>query len=303
MMLWTEKYRPNTIREIVGQESFKLDAENWIGLEDMPNLLLYGPAGVGKTAAALALSKDMLGEMHDVNFIELNTSDDRKLETVRTKIKDFISQKKIGDVPFRIILLDEVDGMTSDAQNALKRIIERYESNARFIFTANDQSRIIYPLQSRCANYFFGTLSNDVILSLVENVLKREGLDTPNQLMQFIGSYNGDLRRVLTELQAAIASGSTLREQTNKSLKEYESIISLIVDEEHDKARNALYDELLRGKTVKDICLGLHDVVINSEMDGNMKYRILRVIGEGEWRSSTMTPRILISWMVTQTRK
>lgn len=303
MMLWTEKYRPNTLAEIVGQESFKLDAENWIGLKDMPNLLLYGTAGVGKTAAAIALSKDMLGEMFDVNFIELNTSDDRKLETVRTKIKDFVSQNKIGDVPFRIILLDEVDGMTSDAQNALKRIIERYERNARFILTANDQSRIIYPLQSRCANYFFGTLKNDVIFSLVEKVLRREGHDVPDQLMQFIASYNGDLRRVLTELQAAIASGSTLREQVNKSLEEYENILSLIVDKEHDKALTSLYDELLKGKTVKDICLGLHDVVISSEMEANTKYRILRVIGEGEWRSSTMTPRILLSWMVTQTRQ
>ena len=171
-MLWTEKYRPESISQIVGQESFKLDAENWIQLGDMPNLLLFGTAGVGKTAAGLALAKDMLDDLFDVNFLELNASDDRKLETVRTKIKEFVSQGKIGQVPFRIILLDEVDGMTSDAQNALKRIIERYESNARFIFTANDRSRIIYPLQSRCANYFFSTLPNDVIFSLAEIVLK-----------------------------------------------------------------------------------------------------------------------------------
>ena len=120
--------------------------------------------------------------------------------------------------------------------------------------------------------------------------------------MQFIGSYNGDVRRALTELQAAIASGSTLREQANKSLAEYERIVSLIVDKEHDKALNALYEELIKGKTMKDICLGLHEIVIESEMDGNMKYKILRVIGEGEWRSSTMTPRILVSWMIAQTR-
>ena len=268
----------------------------------MPNLLLFGTAGVGKTAAGLALAKDMLDDLFDVNFLELNASDDRKLETVRTKIKEFVSQGKIGQVPFRIILLDEVDGMTSDAQNALKRIIERYESNARFIFTANDRSRIIYPLQSRCANYFFSTLPNDVIFSLAENVLKKEGHDIPANMMQFIGSYNGDVRRALTELQAAIASGSTLREQANKSLAEYERIVSLIVDKEHDKALNALYEELLKGKTMKDICLGLHEIVIESEMDGNMKYKILRVIGEGEWRSSTMTPRILVSWMIAQTR-
>jgi len=302
MMLWTEKYRPDSIAKLMGQEGFRMDAENWVELGDMPNLLLFGTAGVGKTAASLALAKDVLGELFDVNFLELNASDDRKLETVRTKIKEFASQGKIGEVPFRIILLDEVDGMTSDAQNALKRIMERYESNVRFILTANDRSRIIYPLQSRCANYGFKTLQNDAIFTLCEKVLKSEGHEVPSNLMQFIASFNGDVRRALTELQAAIASGTTLREQVNKSLKEYNDILSMIVNKEYDNARNALYEELLNGKTMKDICLGLHEVVIESEMDGNTKYKILRVIGEGEWRSSTMTPRILISWMVAQTK-
>jgi replication factor C small subunit len=240
--------------------------------------------------------------MLDVNFLELNASDDRKLETVRTKIKDFVSQGKIGDVPFRIILLDEVDGMTSDAQNALKRIIERYERNARFVFTANDRSRIIYPLQSRCANYFFEALSNDTMSVLIERILEREGHDVPVELPHLIASYNGDLRRVITELQAAIASGSTLKEQVNKGLEEYESIISKIVEKRHDDALNSLYEEVYKGKTVKDICLGLHDVISKSKMDTNTKYRLLRVIGEGEWRSTTMTPRILLSWMIAQTR-
>ena len=301
-MLWTEKYRPSKLNEIAGQTAFVIDAEHWVINKEMPNVLLYGIAGVGKTASAIALVNEILDGNLEGNFFEINASDDRKLETVRTKIKEFASQGKIGEVPFRIILLDEVDGMTSDAQNALKRIMERYESNVRFILTANDRSRIIYPLQSRCANYGFKTLQNDAIFTLCEKVLKSEGHEVPANLMQFIASFNGDVRRALTELQAAIASGTTLREQVNKSLKEYNDILSMIVNKEYDNARNALYEELLNGKTMKDICLGLHEVVIESEMDGNTKYKILRVIGEGEWRSSTMTPRILISWMVAQTK-
>ena len=301
-MLWTEKYRPKTLRNIKGQEHFVLDAEVWVEERNMPNVLLYGNAGTGKTGAGLALAKSILGENAKDNFVEVNASDDRRLEVIRTTIKRVAQSGTIGDVPFRICLLDEMDGMTKDAQNALKRIMERYESNVRFILTANDRSRIIYPLQSRCANYGFKTLQNDAIFTLCEKVLKSEGHEVPANLMQFITSFNGDVRRALTELQAAIASGTTLREQVNKSLKEYNDILSMIVNKEYDNARNALYEELLNGKTMKDICLGLHEVVIESEMDGNTKYKILRVIGEGEWRSSTMTPRILISWMVAQTK-
>ena len=135
-MLWTEKYRPKNIHELIGQEIFKLDAENWIEIKDMPNTLLYGQAGVGKTAAAGILANEMLKSEMDSNYFEINASDDRRLEVVRTTIKDIAQQKAIGDVPFKIILLDEMDGMTTDAQNALKRVMERYASNVRFIITA-----------------------------------------------------------------------------------------------------------------------------------------------------------------------
>lgn len=299
-MLWTEKYRPRTLSDVVGQESFKLDAENWVEIKDMPNLLAFGPPGTGKTGAALALARDMLGDNFDVNLLELNASDDRKLEVVRTHIKDFVSHGKMGNVPFRIILLDEVDGMTADAQNALKRIMERYESNARFILTANDRSRIIYALQSRCANYFFGRVSDEVVTRTVMEILRKEGRPTPppEDLAHLITSYEGDLRRVITELQAALASGSTLRVQVDKGLVEYDNILSLILNKQYDNALTALKEESLKGKTVRDVCIGLHDVVEKSDMDSKMKYRMLRVIGESEWRSATVTPRILFGWMV-----
>ena len=137
-MLWTEKYRPKKLGDVVGQYNFTIDAESWVEQGNMPNVLLYGIAGVGKTAAGMALANDILKDDVDNNFFEINASDDRRLETVRNQIKEIASTRKIGDAPFKIILLDEMDGMTKDAQNALKRIMERYSDNCRFIITCND---------------------------------------------------------------------------------------------------------------------------------------------------------------------
>ena len=301
-MLWTEKYRPKNIHELIGQEIFKLDAENWIEIKDMPNTLLYGQAGVGKTAAAGILAHEMLKSEMDSNYFEINASDDRRLEVVRTTIKDIAQQKAIGDVPFKIILLDEMDGMTTDAQNALKRVMERYASNVRFIITANDRSKIIYPLQSRCANYFFTKLDSATILTLLKTILSREDISHPSDvdLGQFISHYNGDVRRTITELQAALASGTSLKRQVNKSLERYDDILQLLENENHRKALEELHNALYSGKTVKDICYGLHEVIVKSDMNDDSKYKYLRAVGEAEWRGNSMTPRVLVSWLVAQ---
>ena len=301
-MLWTEKYRPKNIHELIGQEIFKLDAENWIEIKDMPNILLYGQAGVGKTAAAGILANEMLESEMDSNYFEINASDDRRLEVVRTTIKDIAQQKAIGDVPFKIILLDEMDGMTTDAQNALKRVMERYASNVRFIITANDRSKIIYPLQSRCANYFFTKLDSTTISTLLKTILSREHISHPSDvdLGQFISHYNGDVRRTITELQAALASGTSLKRQVNKSLERYDDILQLLESENHRKALEELHNALYSGKTVKDICYGLHEVIVKSDINDDSKYKYLRAVGEAEWRGNSMTPRVLVSWLVAQ---
>tara|TARA_R110000824_G_scaffold31413_1_gene102301 strand:+ start:1 stop:912 length:912 start_codon:yes stop_codon:yes gene_type:complete len=303
-MLWTEKYRPKRIAELVGQEAFRLDAEKWIEISDMPNVLLHGPAGVGKTAAGGILANEILKKEMDSNFIEINASDDRRLEVVRTTIKDFAQQKAIGDVPFKIILLDEMGGMTPDSQNALKRIMERYAGNVRFIITANDRSRIIYPLQSRCANYFFHTIDVEVIRTLVQRILTTEGKHIPSEdeLDAFIAYYNGDIRRTITELQAALATGVSLRKQANKSLEQYDKILNWFEEGKFNLAHEALHNSLYSGKSVKDICFGLHEVVIKSTLEDSSKFKYLRVVGETEWRGNSMTPRVLVSWMIAQMR-
>ena len=303
-MLWTEKYRPKNIHQLVGQQTFKLDAENWIENKIMPNVLLYGQAGVGKTAAAGVLANEILGKEIDSNYFEINASDDRRLEVVRTTIKDIAQQRAIGDVPYKIILLDEMDGMTPDAQNALKRIMERYSNNVRFIITANDRSRIIYPLQSRCANYFFSKIDGATIRTLLQTILTNENISHPTQeeLDTFISHYQGDTRRTITELQAALASGLSLRKQTDKSLERYDKILDLLVNENYNQALKELHNALYVGKTVKDICYGLHEVIVKSDITDNLKFKYLRAVGEAEWRGKSMTPRVLISWVISQLR-
>lgn len=300
-MLWTEKYRPKNLNEIVGQEHFTMDAETWIEEKNMPNLLIYGKPGNGKTTAGIAFSRTMLEEEFDDNFFEINASDDRRLETVRTTIKQIAQSGTIGNSPFRIVLLDEMDGMTSDAQNALKRIMERYSNNIRFIITCNDKNKIIFALQSRCANYHFKPLSNQLIMEVIKSILVKEKITRfeDSELSSFIYAMNGDMRRAVTELQAAKSSNKGLAVQLKTSLDEYNKILNKLQNK-NKNILGELHELLYQGRTVREICVGLHDAIISSEMDSIAKFKYLRTIGESEWRSNTMTPKVLLSWMVGQ---
>ena len=299
-MLWTEKYRPKELQDIMGQNNFIEDAKHW--KEGMPNLLLYGPAGVGKTAAAGVLANMILGETKGFNFHEINASDDRRLDVVRTTIKDIATTMKEGNVPHKIILLDEMDGMTSDAQNALKRIMERYSGNVRFIITCNHRSKIIYPLQSRCANYQFKRLTNDQIKWVLERIMKLEGITDfeSEQFDAFIGSVQGDMRRAITELQASVSSNTPLSIQIERMQEPYNELLDSILNKQYELALSKLHEMIYLSVDIKNVCESLHDVVIKRELDSGMKFKLLRVIGEAEWRSSNMTPKVLASWMIGQ---
>tara|TARA_R100001463_G_scaffold80275_1_gene134735 strand:- start:10 stop:921 length:912 start_codon:yes stop_codon:yes gene_type:complete len=301
-MLWTEKYRPALLSEIKGQEHFTMDAKSWVQEKNMPNVLIFGNPGNGKTTAGIVLSKEILGKTFRDNYVEVNASDDRRLETVRTTIKNIAQSGTIGDVPFRIVLLDEMDGMTNDAQNALKRIMERYSANIRFIITCNDRNKIIFALQSRCANYHFKPLSNEDMIEVMTSILDSEGITrfSQDEIGSFIYAMNGDMRRAITELQAAKASNSTLNKQIAIGLTDYNKLLISITNKNSnslDSIHNLLHD----GKSIREICVGLHEAVINSEgLDNNIKFKFLRTIGESEWRSNTMTPKLLASWLIGQ---
>jgi replication factor C small subunit len=300
--LWTEKYRPTKLSDIIGQTNFVLDAEHWVANKEMPNILLYGVAGVGKTAAAISLANGILENNRKNNFFEINASDDRKLETVRNRIKEIASTKRIGDVPFKIILLDEMDGMTKDAQNALKRIMERYSDNCRFIITCNDRHKIINPLMSRCANYNFKRLNNKDMKYIMSEILSKENINTHSEeeLDKFITYLQGDLRRGLNELQASSASKRTLQYQIDMNMKPYSEIITMINENNYENALEKVHKLIYDSTDMKTICINLHTTVLETESDSNYKFKMLRIIGETEWRSNNMNPKVLASWMVGQ---
>jgi len=300
-MLWTEKYRPSKLTDVVGQPKFTTDAISWVKSGNMPNVMLGGVAGVGKTASAIALANDMLGDEVDNNFFEINASDDRKLETVRTRIKEIASTSKIGNVPFKIILLDEMDGMTKDAQNALKRIMERYADNCRFIITANDTWKIIAPLMSRCALYNFNKINDETMKIVLTTILENEQKVVPEEEMDmFICYLQGDLRRGVTELQASVASGRSLVNLIDDNLEPYTRILQFIAENKHTNALQGVHNLIHTTTDMRTICRNLHDVIIKTEMASNDKFKLLRIVGEAEWRSSNMTPKVLASWMVGQ---
>jgi replication factor C small subunit len=287
----------------MGQDKLITDAYTW--QEGMPNLLFYGVAGVGKTAAAGVIANYVLQENKEGNFLELNASDDRRLEVVRTTIKDVATSMKSGDVPHKIILLDEMDGMTPDAQNALKRLMERYSSNVRFIITCNHRHKIIYPLQSRCANYRFNRLKWETIEWVLKSIIDKENLNcdhSDKEMESFIKAMQGDLRRAITHFQASVNSNTPLTIQINNMMEPYNNILDAVLNSNHNLALEKTHTLLDTSVDMKTVCVNLHSGIIENGFDIDMgtKFKLLKVIGEAEWRSNSMTPKVLASWMIGQ---
>ena len=300
-MNWTEKYRPKTIEQIIGQDRFVDDARGWMTNGDMPNLLFYGPAGTGKTTAGIVLAKHFLGEHYASHFMEINASQDRRLETIRTKVADFASWRGNPEVPFKVMLLDELDGMHRDAQRALKRTMERATS-VRFIITCNDPHDIDYPIRSRCANYAFSRLNVTDMCLMLNEICAKESYNTVTveELKVFAEALNGDMRRAINELQASAYSKSNIIDTSKEFISTYQNVFDLINDGKHSTALDALLDEIYKGKEVKTMVQNLHQIVLDSGTERKIKFKWLRLLGEMEWRHRMMTPKIIASWFVAQ---
>ena len=175
--IWTEKYRPKTLDDVVGQKHVTERLKAYVASRNMPHLLLTGPAGTGKTTCSLALAKEMFGTEWKGNFIELNASDERGIDVVRGKIKEFARTAPLGDADFKIIFMDEADALTNDAQAALRRTMEKYSGICRFILSCNYSSKIIDPIQSRCAVFRFKPLTVDDVSGFLNMIVEKENID------------------------------------------------------------------------------------------------------------------------------
>ena len=209
--MWVEKYRPKEISEIVGQSEIIGSLSALIkDPTDMPHLMFSGSAGVGKTTTALCITRQILGENIEGNLLELNASDERGIGMVREKVKKFSRFAGLDtEIPFKIIILDEADEMTSDAQTALRRIIEDTAKFCRFILIANNISKIIPPIQSRCANFKFTQIEQTDIINHLKMILKKEKIQSDDKGIIEITEYaEGDLRHAINLLQAVASTGN-----------------------------------------------------------------------------------------------
>ena len=209
--IWTEKYRPRTLDDVVGQKHVTERLKSYVASRNMPHLLLTGPAGTGKTTCSLALARGMFGDEWKGNFIELNASDERGIDVVRGKIKEFARTSPLGGAEFKIIFMDEADALTSDAQAALRRTMEKYSGICRFILSCNYSSKIIDPIQSRCAVFRFKPLTTEDIREFLQMIVTKENVDITDEAMAgLVHVARGDMRRAVNSLQVAASLGKTV---------------------------------------------------------------------------------------------
>ena len=217
--MWVEKYRPKKLSEIVNQTEIIGSLSALISNPaDMPHLLFSGSAGVGKTTAAMCIANQVLGEYAKEYTLELNASDERGIGMVREKVKKFSRFAGMADAPFKLIILDEADEMTNDAQTALRRIIEDTARYCRFILIANNISKIIEPIQSRCATFKFTSIPEDDVIERLSEICKKEKIKSDKKGLKAVFEYSeGDLRHAINLLQATASIGEVSEDNVKAS--------------------------------------------------------------------------------------
>lgn len=294
MVIWTEKYRPKTFEEIKGQEEIVKRAKAFVKEKNLPHLIFAGPAGVGKTTLALVITKELFKEKWRENFVELNASDERGIDVIRNKVKDFARTKPIGDASFKIILLDECDALTKEAQQALRRTMEVHSQSCRFILNCNLFSKIIEPIQSRCAVFKFKPLSKENLLEIIDRICHHENLKIDAEAKEaLITASQGDCRKLENILQSCAVMGKTISKEQIYSIsslaepKEVKEVLELSLKGQFVKAREKLLEIILEyGLSGIDVIKQFQKEVWGLKIPDLIKMKLIEKCGEIEFRLS-----------------
>lgn len=290
--LWTEKYRPKTLDEIQDQEEIVSRLREFVKNGTMPHCLFAGPPGTGKTTAALCLARDLFGaRFHDV-FMELNASDERGIDVVRTTVKEFARMASLTTVPFKILVLDEADNMTGDAQHALRRTMEKYTSTCRFVLCCNYSGRIIEPIQSRCALFRFTPLPESKIVSHLGSIAKLEGLRiSEGGLKSIVEVAEGDLRKGINTLQAASSMSKSISEEAvfqvvgRAKPTDVHAMLEHALKGDFIKAREELRALLVRyGISGSEIVRQIHSEIFRLAVPEKKRISLVEAVGEIDFR-------------------
>ncbi|MFX1274927.1 MAG: replication factor C small subunit [Promethearchaeota archaeon] len=293
---WVEKYRPRTLDDIVNQEGIIRRLKQFIKDKSMPHLIFAGPAGTGKTTSALAMVRELYGrEMaSNINFLELNASDARGIDVIRTFIKDFAKARPPLNTPFKILILDEADNMTAPAQQALRRTMEKYTKNCRMILICNYSNKIIPPIQSRCVVFRFSSLSDDDVKERIKLIAKNEQIKVVTSgLDVLIDVSRGDCRRAINYLQSCatiskkIDQDIVLRVAGEVPPDKIKEILSVAFEGQLSFSIKLL-DDLIKnyGLSGRNIIKNIHREVYDMDIPEDKKIELSKILAEFEYRLS-----------------
>lgn len=296
-----EKYRPDTIEQMIGQAHVKPKLQEYVSTGNIPHLLFSGSAGLGKTTAAIAITKELYGDDWNEYFLELNASDERGIDVVRQRIKEFA--RSGYDTEMRIVFLDEADNLTDEAQSALRRTMEKLSSVCRFVLSCNYSAKIIEPIQSRCAVWQFQPVPDDELREHLMWIADMENMELTQSAFKAIVRYaDGDVRKAVNALDALYVEGETLTGDgvvTALPIASEEDVLEILQLCESGEFNKALEsaDYLMRSKgvTARNIIQEIHNVVWDLEADDRLKVAILNEAGNREFYiDQGASPRIQI---------
>ncbi|MBS3089534.1 replication factor C small subunit [Candidatus Pacearchaeota archaeon] len=290
--IWTEKYRPGKFEEVVGQQEILKRVKSLVQALNIPHLLFAGPAGIGKSTLALIIVKSLFGDAWRENYLELNASDERGIDVIRQKVKDFARTKALENVPFKVIFLDEADALTREAQQALRRTMENYTHTCRFIMSCNYSSNIIDPIQSRCVVFRFKLLERRDIIEVIKRITEKEKLKLTDDAYEALyEASEGDCRRAINLLQATASISLDINaEMINMIVSSAKPAgIKIVLDYalsgDFINARDKLLDLMLKESIAgTDIIKLFQKEIWNLQIEPEIKVRLTEKTGEVEFR-------------------